>query len=167
MKYLIFCVETDKVSKIDNMYIDQAIKYRYEIGSNIKLIYIYLNGKGNYGSQKIINKINKTIKACNNNESIVIYCLDTDNYDSDPAIQKLNHDIEEFCESRHYFIIWFCKNIEEVFLHKRVEPADKKQEAIKFRSKEGLGKADINTLSSETLNAKKSNIYKCLDCFCC
>ena len=42
-------------------------------------------------------------------------------------MQKLNADIENFCHQNGYKFIWFCRDVEEVFLHKTVEDSKKKE----------------------------------------
>ncbi len=164
MKQLILCVETNKKADTDPGYIDAVIKQLYQIGTEVKLQYEYFNGKGGYKSSSILKKIEKDIKAVNDETlSEVIYFIDTDKYDSNAEDQKLNVEIQTFCQQRGYKLIWFCRNIEEVFLHKTVEVSKKKIEVAKFKLGKGLGKATEATLSASLMARKKSNMLIVLD----
>ena len=118
MRQVILCVETNKQANADVGYIDAVIKQLYQIGTEIKLQYKYFNGKGGYNAPKLLKEIKKDIAALKGGSSSeVIYCIDTDKYDSDAEVQKLNADIENFCHQNGYRFIWFCRDVEEVFLH--------------------------------------------------
>ena len=159
MKLVILCVETNKKSNTDASYIDSVIKQLYFIDSSVKLRYKYLSGKGNYNSPKILKDIKKDIRALKK-DSVweVVYFIDTDNFESDVEKLRLNEKIENFCQQNHYKLVWFCHDIEEVFLHKEVDDTNKQVEMQKFVSEEGLGKATITSLSSKSKTAKNSNI---------
>lgn len=64
-----------------------------------------------------------------------------------------------------YKYVWFCRDVEEVFLHKRIDKSEKKREAIKFSHLRDLGKATELSLSSKTENIYKSNLLCVLDAF--
>ena len=164
MKQVILCVETNKKAKTDVGYIDAVIKKLYQIGTEIKLQYKYFNGKGGYNAPKLLKEIKNDIAALKGTSSSeVIYCIDTDKYDSEAEVQKLNADIENFCHQNGYKFIWFCRDVEEVFLHKTVEGSKKKAEVAKFKSGNNLGKATKATLSVNSMAKKKSNMLLVLD----
>ena len=164
MKLLILCVETNKKAKTDDGYIDTVLKYLYRVDSSVKLKYKYFNGKGGYNSSKVIKDITKDIGALKNNSSWdVVYFIDTDNYDSDSETSGLNEKVQEFCLKNGYKFVWFCRNIEEVFLHKKVDDANKIVSMGKFMAEKGLGKATLSSLSSKTMSAKRSNILLVMD----
>lgn len=159
MKQLILCVETNKKAATDPMYIDVVIKYLYNINSGIKLQYKYFDGKGKYRNKKLLEEIKrdqKTLPA--GSSSDVVYFIDTDKYDSDADDQRLNDEIQEFCRIRGYKLVWFCRDVEEVFLHKTVMDSKKKEEATKFKLGNNLGKASISTLSARSMSRQKSNM---------
>lgn len=164
MKQVILCVETNKQANTDVGYIDAVIKKLYQIGTEIKLQYKYFNGKGGYNAPKLLKEIKKDIAALKGGSSSeVIYCIDTDKYDSDAEVQKLNADIENFCHQNGYGFIWFCRDVEEVFLHKAVDDSKKKAEVAKFKSRNNLSKATEATLSATSMAKKKSNMLLVLD----
>ena len=164
MKQLILYVETNKQANTDVGYIDAVIKQLYQIGTEIKLQYKYFNGKGGYNAPKLLKEIKKDIAALKGRSSSeVIYCIDTDKYDSDAEVQKLNADIENFCHQNGYRFIWFCRDVEEVFLHTAVDDSKKKEAVSKFKAGNNLGKATEETLSSRAMAKKKSNMLLVLD----
>lgn len=164
MKQVILCVETNKQANIDVGYVDTVIKQLYRIGTEIKLQYKYFNGKGGYNAPKLLKEIKNDIAALKGQSlSEVIYCIDTDKYDSDAEVEKLNRDIENFCRQNGYKFIWFCRDVEEVFLHKAVEDSKKKTEVAKFKKGNDLGKATEATLSARSMARKNSNMLLVLD----
>ena len=164
MKHVILCVETNKKAKTDVVYIDAVIKQLYCIDSEIKLQYEYFSGKGGYKDTTVIENIEKDINALKERSlSQVVYFIDSDKYDSNPEDQQLNTDIENFCRKNGYKFVWFCRDIEEVFLHKTVGDSKKKAEVLKFKKGNNLGKATEETLSSRVMARKKSNMLLVLD----
>ena len=164
MKQVILCVETNKQAKTDAGYIDAVIKQHYCINSEIKLQYEYFSGKGKYKAPSTLKNIKKDIEALKDESlSTVIYFIDTDKYDSNPEDQKLNTEIQNFCNQRGYHLVWFCRNIEEVFLHKMVEDSKKKEAVAKFKAENNLGKATEKTLSARSMGREKSNMLLVLN----
>jgi hypothetical protein len=164
MKQLILCVETNKQANTDVGYIDTVIKQLYYIDTEIKLQYEYFSGKGRYKDSKLLKNIKKDIKALKDESlSNVVYFIDTDKYDSNPEDQQLNSEIQAFCQQNGYKLIWFCRDVEEVFLHKMVDDSKKKVEVAKFKSGNNLGKATEATLSATSMSKKKSNMLLILD----
>lgn len=164
MKQIILCVETNTQAKTDVGYIDAVIKKLYQIGTEIKLQYKYFNGKGGYGAPKLLKKIKRDIAALKGRSSSeVIYCIDTDKYDSNAEVKKLNVDIENFCNQKGYKFIWFCRDIEEVFLHRSIEDSKKKEAVAKFKAENDLGEATEETLSATSMAKTKSNMLLVLD----
>ena len=164
MKQVILCVETNKKAKTDVGYIDAVLKQLYQIGTEIKLQYKYFNGKGGYDAPKLLKEIKRDIAALKGKSlSEVIYCIDTDKYDSDPEVKKLNAEIENFCHQNGYKFIWFCRDVEEVFLHTTVDDSKKKEAVAKFKAENNLGQATQETLSATSMAKKKSNMLLVLD----
>lgn len=153
MKQLILCVETPKKANTDGLYISKALKTLYVIDNNIKLTYIYCEGKTKYASKlKEIKVAKSKIK-----DSIVIYLFDTDAIDVDIKHQKLNKDIIDFCDNNGFYYVWFYRDIEEVFLNHSVPNNSKTKEAAKFSNSAGLGVATYDSLSSKKLIRYRSN----------
>lgn len=163
-KHLILCIEADKQSKTDMLYIDKLIKETYKIDNSIKIDYIYLCGKRNYNNKKTINDIKKTIKMSQFNQKVVIYCIDLDDYDCSSETKKLNKDIKDFCVIKKFKYVWFCRDVEDVFWGKQVSDTDKVQMAIKFSKKsKAFSSQLLSNMSSNVISKTKSNLVTVLD----
>lgn len=122
---LIIAVEANKESKSDYRYIDSFIKRYFKIGTN-KISYVYMGSKRNYSDKGIKNQINSLIKSYKKTgESHVIYCFDTDDFSVSPDHQandeKIKKELVCNCD-----IVWFNRDIEEVFIGSRLENSEKK-----------------------------------------
>lgn len=47
-------------------------------------------------------------------ETKVIYCIDTDSYEVDMNHAKELEELERYCDTNGYDLIWFCHDVEEV-----------------------------------------------------
>ena len=161
MRQILFCVESNPQARTDSMYVDTAIKTSFLIDNNVTINYIYMNGKSRYNDSKTLKRINKYTNMAQKRgtPTSIIYCIDTDNYESSLEDTKLNNEIKAFCEENGYELVWFCRTIEEVFLHKIVNDAEKTKEAIGFLRKNSLGNATIKFLSQKNYSRKKSNLF--------
>ena len=159
MRQIIICVETTKDAKTDAFYIDKTIKYYYHIG-NIKISYVYCNGKGNYCSKKVIDKIDMLKR--NANANYVVFAFDTDMNSTSVEDNLLNDKIENYCLKNKYSFVWFCRDIEEVFLHQKIDKKDKIKMAKKFGS-DYFPKSLTPNLSSTEMSKYKSNILLVFD----
>jgi hypothetical protein len=164
MKLVIICVESDKKANTDPSYIDKAIKKFYVIDNTVKLSYQYLGGKGNYNRKGLLTEINKLRKTSHFETSHVVYCIDTDDLNDQDAIRE-NGKIEDFCKSKGFEFVWFCRDVEEVFLHKQIFDVNKVAEAKKFARDPCLSKATKDSLSAKTCTRYKSNLLQVLDKF--
>ncbi len=163
MKLIIFCVESDKKAQTDTKYIDKAIRSFYVIDNNVRIAYVYMNGKGNYAKNKVTSQI-KRLFSGDFDEKHVVYCIDIDNCADSEALE-LNERIRDYCKNLNYDFVWFCRDIEEVFLHKRLKDSEKVGYSNKFMRERGLGKAAVKTLSSKTQTPRHSNLLCVLDGF--
>ena len=162
---IILCVEADKKAETDAIYIKGTIYQFFEIDRSVKLSIIYMNGKTNYASKSVRGKINQLIKDYKNGQSVVIYCVDLDKYESNPVQAKENEDIREFVAKNNYEMVWFCHDIEEVYLGSSIEKRTKKDAAIDFRKKGLISKVDSKKLLSEMEIKGTSNLLLVLDKF--
>ncbi len=163
MKLVLICVETNSKANTDRIYINKAIKYFYENNNEISIKYKYLNSKSNYANLKLLKEIKADVKIVGIENTTVLFCVDTDEFDINPLDKKLNKEIEEYCKKNGFRFTWFCKNVEEVFLHKKVDHNEKLKESRRFNSIEGIGRATENDLKSHTFNNRKSNLLNNLD----
>lgn len=168
---LIFCVEANQQSKSDFMYIEQTIKQFYDFGdASVQIRPVYMNGKGNFNTGKIERKIEKLAKpflsVSKENESYVLFCFDCDEYDSNAEDAKFLVNAKTFCENNwNYRFVWFCRDIEEVYLGKMVENHQKKKRAESFIGNKMIETVNIQTLSCSHYHRKRSNLCLVLDEF--
>ena len=153
---LIFVVEANKSCKSDWIYIKSTIDYFYEYNrTGLKLSPVYMDGKGNYKQKEkeVKSLISQYSKASKGNKSKVIYCFDCDEYDN------------KYCDDRGYDFIWFCKDVEQVYIGKRVDNSKKKNESTKFKKNNLITKVDVHRLSGRDYRIKTSNIMTVLDSY--
>lgn len=68
-----------------------------------------------------------------------------------------------YCEEKDHELVWFCHDVEEVFLGKRVPDSQKVQEAGTYRRKNGIREMYFNKLSEKTVRPHTSNLMCILD----
>lgn len=165
---LIFVVETNKKCNSDWIYIKETFNQLYSYNqAHVKLSVVYMDGKGKYQTKKKeVDKCIKSYKAgSKESKSEVIYCFDCDDYDTNPADLKFLKDAQQFCAQNGYKFVWFCKDIESVYLGKKVPDAKKKNEAASFKAKGGIRNVTIKNLESTTRKDRCSNLLLVLDEF--
>ena len=163
-KQLLFCVETNSKAETDLVYIRETISNYYDLGNNIRMRFIFFEGKGNYRKKDILKKIadqTKQYKVIG--PTHVIYCIDTDRYDADPAHMRELVEIKQYCEQQGYDLIWFCRDVEDVFWGTQIHKDEKTRMAIKFRSSRQILSVEEQKLRSEDYARHKSNILQVLD----
>lgn len=159
-RIILICVETTKEAKTDSIYIDKTLKYVYNIDNETKIEYEYLTSKTKYNDKGIKRKIERKIKDFS--EATIVYCLDSDDIFANPETAVLNKKIEEYCKLEGYRIVWFCRDIEEVFLHRRVGSTDKLSEAAKFNAQKGIGVATAGLLGRTNVIKEKTSNFTCV-----
>lgn len=167
---LIFVVETNKKCNSDWIYIKDTIGQFYEYErTKIKFSVVYMDGKGNYNSNKKEKEIKKYISlysaASKTNRSRVIYCFDCDDYDVKAEDRKFLEEVVKYCYDRTYDLIWFCKDVEQVYLGKKVDDIQKKKEAELFKMKKLITKIHRDNLLGMKYQKNTSNIMSVLDSF--
>lgn len=164
---LVFVVETNKKCNSDWIYIKDTIEYFYEYDrTQVKFSPVYMDGKGKYKSkEKQVTQIVRQYSAMSKtNHSKVLYCFDCDDYDSNPDDQKFLKEAKQYCDSKGYDFVWFCKDVEQVYIGKRVDDSQKKKEAATFKARKLINKVDQKRLSGDKYQISTSNIMKILDC---
>lgn len=159
-KHIVLCMESNNKSQTDYPYIIKTLKTFYNIKDGIYFSRCFMGGKGNYNSRAVKSQISQ-LKSMNTCECFeVVYFIDLDNYISDPNDVILNEDIKRYCEENGYKLVWFCKNIEEVYWHQQVHDSDKIKYAKKFNQNDNLQLATNQTLASNAISLQKSNFLK-------
>ena len=163
---LIFVVEANKKSKTDRIYIKETIDrfYKYNV-AHLKLSTVYMDGKNKYLSKEkeVKSLISEYNGASSNNVTKVIYCFDCDVYDSNPVDKEFLEKTQEFCKANNYEYVWFCKDIERVYLGKKVEDGHKNSEATKFKAKKLIDGVSESRLKGKKISRNMSNILSVLD----
>lgn len=121
----IFVVETNKKYKSDWIYIKDTIDYFYEYErTQVKFSPVYMDGRGKYRKkEKEVKSLISQYKATSkSNQSRVIYCFD--------------------CDDNNYDFVWFCKDVEQVYIGKKVDDSKKNKEAAMFKAKKLITKVD-------------------------
>ena len=106
-----------------------------------------MDGKNNYKSKGILKSLQK--KTSNfKGETSVIYCIDVDDFETNPTHIKDFEDIVTFCQQNEYDLIWFCHDVEDVYLGRRIPKNEKVQAAERFRKNKGIESIDKKKLKS-------------------
>lgn len=162
---LIFVVETNKKCKSDWIYIKETIDRFFTFDpAHVKLSTVYLNGKGNYNMKdKEIALLESQYRATSQeNVSQVILCLDCDDYDKKTEDIAFLKKTKQYCLEKGWEFVWFCKDVECVYIGKKVTDAEKKDEATNFKAKKLIDKIDKRSLSASTYKLNASNIHNVL-----
>ena len=163
-KQILFCVETTSKAETDKVYISETISNFYDLGNNIRIRFICFEGKGNYKKKDVLKRISdqtKQYKAIG--PTYVIYCIDTDRYDADPSHMRELDEIKRYCKQQGYDLIWFCRDVEDVFWGEQIHKDEKTKMASKFRSSRQILNIEDKKLRSENYARHKSNILQVLD----
>jgi len=161
---LIFCIETRSKKGSDWVYIKETIDQYYQRSRTIKTSPVSMNGKMGINSPKVRHKVDDLIREYKSNgESRVIYCVDTDDWKKNPQQQKDWKKIQTFCKNSGYDLVWFCRDIEEVYLGFRIDSSVKAEHAAQFRRSRGIQKLGQDRLSHENVKERYSNILRVLD----
>lgn len=72
-------------------------------------------------------------------------------------------EAEKYCNTNGYDFIWFCKDIECVYLGKKIERHDKQHQAANFKAKKQINKIDPKKLQYKDYQKNTSNILNILD----
>lgn len=163
---LIFVVETNKKCKSDWIYIKDTIDHFYEYDkAHVRFTPIYMDGKGNYKKKEaeVLRWITQYGSMTESNQSEVIYCFDCDDYDFDVEDLNFLQEAEKFCRDKGYHFVWFCKDIEGVYIGRKVPDNKKQKEATIFKEKKLVRNVDAKKLSCTNYRTNTSNIMKVLE----
>lgn len=165
---LIFVVETNKKCKSDWIYIKDTIDRFYQYDqAQVKLSPVYMDGKGKYKNKEkeISGLISQYTAGNKTNLSKVIFCFDCDDYDSKPEDAEFLVNAINYCNEKGYEVVWFCKDIERVYLGKKVDDSQKKKESATFKTKKLINVVDSSKLLVNTYRTNTSNIMTIIDQF--
>ena len=163
---LIFVVETSKKCKSDWIYIKDTLDRFYQYNqAQVKFSPVYMDGKGKYKNKEkeISSLISQYAVGNKTNQSKVIFCFDCDDYDSKPEDAEFLVNAKRYCDGNGYDFIWFCKDIERVYLGKKVDDSQKKNESAMFKAKKLIDVVDESKLVVKDYRANTSNIMAIID----
>ena len=163
---IVLVMEADDKSRTDYIYVKSILERKYNLSrrTDVKISPVFMGGKGNYNKKKVQNKINGVIKQYQKiGESFVIYCFDTDKYESNTADQTAITEEKQYCLENGYEFVWFCHDVEEVFLGKSVASGEKVAEAKKYITNNMVDKVKMNNLKSQVFTKGKSNLLLILE----
>ena len=130
---LIVVYETKKNAKTDGFYFNRYLDDVFpSLKGHIKKSAVYSGSKTRYaGALKTIVALQKKYAFLHPNErQEILYCVDTD-FGKEGALE-LNERIASFCKEHGFRLVWFHRDIEEVFLGERVDKREKVQRAKRF-----------------------------------
>lgn len=160
---MILCLETNKRANTDYIYIRETIDYLYQKSNQIKISIVYMSTKTKYRSKEVLKAISQKTRDYVHGETRVIYCIDTDEYEKNRKHAAELEEIQQYCKENDYELIWFCHDVEEVFLGQKISDSSKVQEAGAFRRKNKIAKVSAKEISSNIMKARRSNILIILD----
>ena len=70
---------------------------------------------------------------------------------------------KKYCDDHEAEFVWFCKDVEQVYIGKRVDDSQKKKEAASFKARKLIGKVDPKRLLENDYHICSSNIMSVLD----
>lgn len=162
---MIFCLETNKRAGTDYIYIKEILSNLYQMNNHVKISPIYMGTKTKYQSKDILRDIRQKTKEYIHGETKVIYCIDTDEYERVSEDANAFRDIRQFCEEREYELIWFCHDVEEVFVGQSISDSQKVKVAKAFRNNKDIEKLSRERLSEKGPKSCASNILRVLDLY--
>ena len=161
-RLVLLCVESNKTARTDYIYVNETIKRFYQRDRKTTIRPVFLAGKTNYNSKSVKKQISDQSNGYLG-EIIVIYFIDTDNYDTSYDDKMKYDEIAKYCDENNYELVFFCRDVEEVFLGSRVTKDEKTKSAMKFVSSKGIEKVNQNNLAQKQKKKCFSNIMIVLD----
>lgn len=167
---LLVLLETNDELNTDGVYFTEVRRRFYQNYSNnyegeVSIQIIPLHGKQNYNSSKIRKRVRNQIAS---NKSygvytVVILCIDTDTTSKSFKPGSFFHNVMTYCEEHGYELVWYCKNVENVFLNKEARDVNKVAAAKEFARSEKIFDIKEFDLSQKTIQYGCSNILLILD----
>ena len=72
-------------------------------------------------------------------------------------------DAKKYCDDKGYDFVWFCKDVEQVYIGKKVNDSQKKDVAAKFKEHKQIKEVDVKKLNAENYRINTSNIMTVLN----
>ena len=72
-------------------------------------------------------------------------------------------EVRKYCAGAGYEFVWFCKDVEQVYIGKKVADSQKSEEATRFKKRKQISTVDSKKLLMEEYQSNTSNIMRVLD----
>ena len=161
-RQLLFCVESNKKAHTDTVYINSTINRFYT--NDRKVVYrpIFLESKTKYNDKGKVREIKDRIKGFPG-ETKVIYFIDVDDYDVSHATKELFDSIEKYCDDNDYELVYFCRDIEDVYWGDSISKDEKVKKAESFNRNKLIDSEKEEKLKVKSKKRHCSNILVVLD----
>ena len=106
-RQIIFCVEAERHSQSDYVYISETIRRFYKSDPHISYKPVFMGSKSNYNSRKVVKEVNAFISGYRG-ETQVIYFIDTDRKDTDYEQKREFDNIKQYCRNNGFDFVFFC-----------------------------------------------------------
>ena len=163
-RQVLLCVETNKKARTDYKYIDATIKRFYGYNRKIRYRPVFMESKTKYNAKDKEKEINKAIKDYPG-ETSVIYFIDIDDYERSNETKTLFDKIEDYCKNNGYHLVFFSRDVEDVYVGNSIKDDMKVKEAEEFTRNKRIYKIVEANLRSTTFKRHTSNILNVLDKF--
>lgn len=163
---LLFCIESNKRARTDWAYIEGTVKYHFSLSPEVSIKPIFMGGKTHFRDPSVLKQIKDyERKYSRSGITKVVYCIDTDNFEQDPDRKKEFDRICDYCNENGYELIWFCRDVEEVYWGERIESGEKLDRAKKFNRTGHIAQISEEALKSNIRRKGRSNILNILSKF--
>ena len=160
---IIICVESDKRAGTDNIYIKETLEHFYVIDNSVNLNFVNMGGKSKYDSSDVKKQINTYIRDYKLGDSVVVLCVDTDQLETNYEQKMEFEQIERFAMSMDYELVWFCHDVEEVYIGNSIVKDAKKRTSIDFKKKGERVNVDKKKLDCREKRKGCSNVMQVFD----
>lgn len=161
-RQVLLCVESNKTAGTDYQYIVATIKRFYIDDKKIRYRGIFLGSKNKYNAKDKLKEIQDNIKNFKG-ETTVIYFVDVDDYDINREDKNDYDNIKKFCEKNGYELVFFDKDVEDVYIGHTVSDSEKVRAVANFNRKKLINNVDEKMLKVDFHRKHGSNILKVLD----
>lgn len=156
-RVVVIVVESNNIKNSDCIYLKEYIE-EYHNYNNIPVRYAFMGGKHNYKKQNVKDQIQKHISVANDYD--IIYVFDKDDHHLDYNDNKHINNVIRYCKKHEYHIVWFVRNIEDVFLGRT--PDNKDNAATRFKNTKQIKNIDLKKISSPNPQQRYTSNIKCV-----
>ena len=126
-----------------------------------------MGGKSKYNSKDVVRDIKKLKKQFLLGDTVVVYCFDTDQYEKNINHEAELNDILSYAKAEKAECVWFCHDVEEVFLGNSISKSEKKDAAMNFKKKYQIVDVYEKKLRGKRYLKGTTNILEIFDKYLC